>query len=98
MKKTARPHPESERHVLCPFCETPVDLGAADRLCLGCGCGWSPEASGAAVFDDSRKAGRAEVDAAARRERARNASRGGLRGDRRRRPVRLGKKRSPDAD
>jgi hypothetical protein len=93
MKKQASPHPESESHVLCPFCETPVDRASPERLCYGCGVEWSPDASGAAVFDDSRKAGRAAVDEAARRDRARNASAGGLHGDNRRRPVRLGKKR-----
>lgn len=93
MKKPADPHPESDQQVLCPFCETPVDLTATDRVCFGCGSRWSRDASGTAIFDDSDKASRAEVDEAAGRERTRNASRGGLRGDRRRRPVRLGKKR-----
>ena len=92
MKKPGRPHPESDRQVLCPFCETPVDRAAADRLCLGCGTAWTPGGSGEAIFDSSHRADRAMVDSAARRERARRASSGGLTGGERRRPVRLGKK------
>jgi hypothetical protein len=92
MKKPGLPHPESERHVSCPFCDTAVDRTSPERLCLGCGVEWAPDGAGVPVFDSSHQAGRAAVDAAAGRERTRNASAGGLSGDRRRRPQRLGKK------
>ena len=90
MRKTAKPHRESDRHVLCPFCGADLDTESAVRWCSGCGAEWTKRDSGEVVFDSSRRADRQTVEEAVRAESG--ASRRGLEGAARRRPVRLGKK------
>ena len=90
MRKKARPHPESDDHMLCPFCDFVCEVRPLPAACLGCGAKISLNGDGPAIFDAARKADRQEVEKAARQ-----AAGGGegLEGDRRRRPARLGKKR-----
>ena len=90
MRKTARPHPESDREVLCPFCGAPGERASEASWCSGCGAARSIDEAGEVVFDSSRKADRQTLAAAGR---AAPARAGGLDGAARRRPVRLRKKR-----
>ena len=87
----AKAHPESDRHVICPVCETACDITATVRLCSGCGSTWSVQPNGDVIFDADRRADRQSVGEAQRAE-ALGATRG-LEGAARRRPRRLGKKR-----
>lgn len=91
MHKKAQPHPESDRHVLCPFCETACDTAAASHWCTGCGAAWSVDPAGDVSFDSERKADRQTLDEAARADVSEPAR--GLEGAARRRPRRLAKKR-----
>ncbi len=91
MRKQARPHPESEHHAVCPFCETACDTASGVRWCSGCGAEWSASPSGDVIFDSERKADRQTLAEAARADAPRPAR--GLDGAQRRRPRRLGKKR-----
>lgn len=88
-RQAARPHPESDRHVLCPFCETAYDVRGRSPWCSGCGARATTTDDGV-TFDDARKADRQTL--------AESASADGGRGSGpppggRRKPVRLGKKR-----
>lgn len=93
MRQRAQPHPESDRHLLCPFCGTVGDLAAPLAFCTGCGAERSTDDAGEVVFDSDRKADRQTVDEAVRStagqetRTARGASSAALR-----RPVRLRKK------
>lgn len=90
MRKTARPHPESDRHVLCPFCETDCERSPTDVLCSGCGARGTPDGE-SLVFDASDKADRQTVNEAERAgDQGRRAA--GLTGAARRRPVGLGRR------
>ncbi len=91
MRKKARPHPESDDHMLCPFCDTVCRIKPAPSVCLGCGAKISLNGDGPAIFDASAKADRQTAREAAREADA--PSKKGLEGDRRRRPTQLGKKR-----
>ncbi len=91
MRKKARLHPESDDHMLCPFCDTVCEIKPELSVCLGCGARISLNGDGPAIFDASQKADRQEVAEAA--EGASAPSPHGLEGDRRRRPKRLGNKR-----
>ncbi|MEM7584291.1 MAG: hypothetical protein AAF560_12960 [Acidobacteriota bacterium] len=59
MRRIARPHPESDRHVLCPFCETSIEL-ARSIVCAGCGARGQRDGD-RVVFDDASAADRQEV-------------------------------------
>ncbi len=91
MRKKARPHPESDDHMLCPFCDAVCEVKPLPAVCLGCGAKISLNGDGPAIFDASQKADRQEVEKAARQTAGQGTT--GLEGDRRRRPKRLGKKR-----
>ncbi len=91
MRKTARPHPESARHVVCPFCETACDTTSAVRWCPSCGAWWSAQPDGEVIFDSERKADRQTLAEAHWADASGTAR--GLEGAQRRRPRRLGKKR-----
>ncbi len=90
MHEKARPHPESDRHVVCPVCETACDSTSPLRLCTGCGTAFDVAPSGDVLFDLSRKADRQEVAEAVAGSEQPAAK--GLEGSARRRPVGLGKK------
>lgn len=91
MRQPAEPHPESDHHVVCPFCDTACDTTSTVAWCTGCGAEWSLQPDGDVVFDSARKADRQAVEEAARAAGGRGST--GLVGDARRKPVRLGKKR-----
>ena len=53
MKKAAKPHPESRLHVVCPFCDAPVDKFTDLRWCTSCNTEWYRGRNGI-MFDDRR--------------------------------------------
>ncbi len=90
MRKKAQPHPESDDHMLCPFCDAVCEIEPLPAVCLGCGARISLNGDGPAIFDASHRADRQTAEEAARE--TSGGSTRGLEGDRRRRPSRLGKK------
>ena len=65
MRERARPHPETDREVLCPFCGTSSELGSELPGCTGCGAARSVE-DGEVTFDASRTADRQALAACRR--------------------------------
>ncbi len=63
MRKTAEPHPETDREVLCPFCGASSEVTSKVPWCPGCGAERSVDDAGEGTparvtFDASRKADR----------------------------------------
>ncbi len=77
MRKRAKPHPETDREVLCPFCGASAEVTSKVPWCTGCGAARSVGEDGEVIFDASRKADRETLAAAVRAEGSRA---GGLSG------------------